>query len=84
MRAIPLQGIWCSDNLLNEEKRDDESPYLQRRLQQRLSELLVDKRELVSLFFFQFKEVSYENAFAPKSFIMISSIRFPSSDGYEN
>ena len=32
MRAIPLQGIWCSDNLLNEEKRDDESPYLQRRL----------------------------------------------------
>jgi hypothetical protein len=43
MRAIPLQGIWCSDNLLNEEKRDDESQYLQRRLQQRLSELLVDK-----------------------------------------
>ena len=38
MRAIPLQGIWCSDNLLNEEKRDDESQYLQRRL---------DKREVV-------------------------------------
>ena len=42
------------------------------------------KLEFVSLFFFQFKEVSYENAFAPKSFIMISSIRFPNSDGYEN
>lgn len=32
MRAIPLQGIWYSDNLLNEEKRDDERQYLQRRL----------------------------------------------------
>ena len=32
MRAIPLQGILCSGNLLNEEKRDDERQYLQRRL----------------------------------------------------